>query len=298
VSVPHSWGQLLAATRRIGTRVAQLRSEGIQLAQWGPDPISNKVKITLEAYSPRIVNELVKQFGSQWISIRKSTEKWLFTSRFTDGPPFFGGDAIWFPGQNSSEACTSGFAYTTGSTRYMTTADHCVIDAGGGYGTDVYTNTATQVTMGTVAGEYLSSKHIDVATIKGNFYPIVYGNAEYTVIGALKAEVGDLVSADGKVSGEVQKVRVESVDQNIYVSDCGCTIYFATVATKSGATVCQVGDSGGPWFEHTNSAADIYAVGSQSGERQDENGKLDPSVCVYEQMPYILDITDGAILTG
>jgi hypothetical protein len=156
------------------------------------------------------------------------------------------------------------------------------------------------MTLGTINTEYLDSQHFDAASISGSFSPYVWGDngATYNVVGTEKPVVGDLVTADGRVSGEVRDVKVESVDQTIYVADCGCNIYFATVATKTGATVCQVGDSGGPWYVHNNTQSQIFAAGLQSAERQDENGDRDPSVCVYEQIGYWLNnVTGGTIMT-
>lgn len=197
-------------------------------------------------------------------------------------------------------ACTGGFAYLKDGNTFSSTASHCVKDAGADSGSAVYTNIGTTQTYGHVATQYLGSHSFDVASISGDFNPHVWGDngTTYSVVGTEKPLRGDLVTADGRLSGEVRGVKVENVDQDIYVSDCGCNIVYATVATKSGATVCQVGDSGGPWYVHNNTDTEIFAAGLQSAERQDEQGNPDPSVCVYEQIRYWLNnITGGTIMT-
>jgi hypothetical protein len=42
----------------------------------------------------------------------------------------------------------------------------------------------------------------------------------------------------------------------------------------------------------------VSAVGQQVAEREDPNGKLDPSVCAYQQINNILTLVNGTILTA
>jgi hypothetical protein len=67
-----------------------------------------------------------------------------------------------------------------------------------------------------------------------------------------------------------------------------------TLAQKTGSTVCQGGDSGGPWYQHTNSGYSVEAVGIQEGEII-VDGVPDPSYCAYEQINDMLSLVKGTI---
>lgn len=104
------------------------------------------------------------------------------------------------------------------------------------------------------------------------------------------------MTADGRVSGEVRSVKVENTGNTINVQ--GFPIIDLTVASKKGATVCQPGDSGGPWYVHIGETDEVRAAGQQVAEREDPNGMLDPSVCAYQQINNILTLVNGTILTA
>jgi hypothetical protein len=299
VPVQHSWAQLNNLTSRIFADFPRLTASGIKLAQWGPDPVSNRVSITLQAYSSSIERELVSMYGSDWISVNHATESWAFTlTRNTDIAPFYAGDIEWFAGQTAREACTSNFSYRNNKTGavYSFASGHCLKDSGDHLGAKVYTNTKSRKTLGTVAAQYYPRTHMDFSSVRGNFAGVVYGNGTktYDVISIAMPPRGYKVTADGRVSGQVNGVTVESINQDITVS--GVPLINMTVASKSGATVCQPGDSGGPWFiQYGKSQA--YAIGLQVGERINEDGVRDPSVCVYEQIGNMLSVANGSIQT-
>jgi hypothetical protein len=313
VTVNHSWAQLAAMTDRITAEMKSLQAQGVELAQWGPDPQSNKVQITLESYSDHAAQTLTNSFGAQWISVSHSAERWVFTdprpakplvdgeTRFTDTAPFYGGDIQWYGSQSSSVACTSGFSFVgkNSGNNFGLASGHCVSDAGGKSGTVVHTNTSSTKTVGKISTQYFPSTKIDIASVNtGGFAPLVYGNgtATYGVVGQDFPTQGDQLTADGRVSGEVRGVTVENTDNTINVS--GFPIKDLTVASKPGATVCQGGDSGGPWYVHLGATDGVDAAGTQVGEREDPDGQLDPSVCVYEQIGAILSLVNGTLLTS
>ena len=181
--------------------------------------------------------------------------------------------------------------------RFGLASGHCVSNAGGAARTVVYTNTQSRQTVGRISTQYFPRSKMDVASVNtGGFSADVYGNGTttYHVVGATFPGPGDLVTADGRVSGEVRFVTVENTDNTINVQ--GFPIIDLTVASKSGATVCQPGDSGGPWYVHTDNTDEIRAAGQQVAEREDPDGKLDPSVCAYQQINNILSLVNGTIL--
>ena len=152
--------------------------------------------------------------------------------------------------------------------------------------------------MGRISTQYFPGSKIDVASVNtGGFSGKVYANGTttYSVVGATFPGPGVKVTADGRVSGEVRFVTVENTDNTINVQ--GFPIIDLTVASKSGATVCQPGDSGGPWYVHVGNTGGVSAAGQQVAEREDPNGQLDPSVCAYQQINDILTLVNGTILT-
>ena len=314
VTVRHSYAQLISVRNSITADMKSLQAQGVKLARWGPDPRSNKVQITLETYSKHAVRTLMRTYGTQWIIVRHATERWVFSdasnamapeldgeTRFTDTAPFFSGDIQWYGSQSSSDACTSSFAFTGNASgnRFGLASGHCVANAGGASGTVVHTNTSSTKTVGKISTQYFPSTKYDIASVNtGGFSGSVYGNGT-TTYGILAKEFpgqGDLVTADGRVSGEVRDVTVENTDNTINVQ--GFPIVNLTVASKSGATVCQGGDSGGPWYVHDGDTDGVWAAGQQVGEREDPDGALDPSVCIYEQIGNILSKVNGSLLTG
>jgi hypothetical protein len=307
--VAHSWAQLLGKSTYIVSRDKELRAQGIKLARVTPEAASNKLQLALEVYRPAFARKLLAMFGARWISVSSRPETWASTSdRWYDSSPFFGGDAVWFGGQTSSSACTAGFTLSFpnssgGTDYYSMTAGHCATAAGAGVGKGVYTNLNHSYKYGTVAVNYFTSDHDDVVAIGPGSYADsgeVWGDngVFYTVKGTTKPLAGQAATADGAVSHEVTGVTIENVDNDIYEADFSTWIYFVTIASKSGATVCQDGDSGGPWYVHIGSTGGVNAAGTQAVQRIDPDGKPDPSVCGYQQIGWTLGKTGGKITTG
>ena len=313
VIVRHSYAQLMSTVQRLSAGYRSLRAQGIKMAQWGPDPVSNKVQIFLQTYSKHAVRTLLHRYGAQWIVVRHATEHWVFSdagsaavpqasseTRFTDSAPYFAGDIQWYGTQSSSLACTSGFAFTgknTGNVFGMA-AGHCVKDAGAGPSSFARTNTSSPRVMGQIQTQYFPSSKNDLASVSGGpFSPHVYGDGTttYNILAKVFPGPKDLVTADGQKTGEVRGVTVENIDQIITVE--GNQLNNLTVASKANTTVCQVGDSGGPWFVHDGNTNGVWAAGQQIAERIDQNGVRDPTVCVYGQIGNLLSLVNGNLLT-
>ncbi len=100
IFVQHSYEALLRLTNSIASNVSQLRSEGILLGQWGPNPGDNRVVIHLQHYSSAAAARLIAIFGAQWVMVSTQPAALVPTSldRFHDNAPFFGGDGIWRTG--------------------------------------------------------------------------------------------------------------------------------------------------------------------------------------------------------
>jgi hypothetical protein len=160
------------------------------------------------------------------------------------------------------------------------------------------TNTHRTQTVGRISSQFFPRSKMDVASVnRGPFFGSVWGNGttNYGVVGTTFPGRGFRLTADGRVSGEVRLVTVENTNNTINIQ--GFPIIDLTVASKRGATVCQPGDSGGPWYVHIGSTGLVDAAGQQVAEREDPNGQLDPSVCAYQQINNILRLVRGKILT-
>jgi hypothetical protein len=83
---------------------------GYEMAEWGPDPASNKVVIKLgSGYSSQAVSDLQAKYGGPsmvsvvpYVGPLPSPSK----GRFYDSPPFGDGDQIWF-GNNFRPAASA-----------------------------------------------------------------------------------------------------------------------------------------------------------------------------------------------
>jgi hypothetical protein len=312
VTVRHSYAQLMSVSASLTSAFKPLRAQGIRLAQWGPDPRSNKVQITLENYSKHAVRVLMRRYGAGMITVRHTSERWSFgnpgravtpqATRFTDTLPFYAGDVQWYGTQPSSNACTSGFAFSGKNTGtiYGLASGHCVKDAGAGPSSFVHTNTSSTQMVGQIQTQYFPSTQYDIASVSGGpFSPHVYGNGSttYNVLAKVFPEKGDEVTISGRKTGEVRGVTVENTDNNISVY--GHPVTAVTLATKPGTVVCQEGDSGGPWFVHDGNTNGVWAAGIQNAFRVDLDTDLnDYSVCAYQQIGNVLAKVGGNLLTN
>jgi len=275
------WGS--AANKRITNQIfadqKDLAARGIELTQWGPDPVSGKVKVYLTHYSNAARRALTARYGQDIEVPRHSMPLPSAQDRTNDTAPFAGGDVITVGG---SSECTSGptvVGNASGNT-FMLTAGHC-----GPVNSTVQTH---GLTMGHVTNVRLCNSCIDSETVSGNYAPVVYGgsglnnNPLYDEDGSLFAMpnqgAASLVTNDGAFSGEIRGITVEAVNQNVKFTD-GITRRFITVAEKGGATVCHGGDSGGPWFQHEGDTGNVKIVGTHVGGNTTQ--------CFYEQIDAI-----------
>jgi hypothetical protein len=275
------WGS--AASKRVTGQIfaarTSLAARGIELTRWGPDPATGKVKVYLTRYTSAARRALITRFGPDVIVARHSMPLPSRQGRTNDTSPFSGGDRIIVGG---TEACTSGptvIGNGSGST-FMLTAGHC-----GAVNATVKTH---GVTMGHVVNVRFCDGCIDSEFVSGNYSPTAFGGPP-TGSQPLWQEDGSLfpqpnkgaasqVTMDGASTGEVRGATVVAVNQNVTFSD-GITTRFVTAATKGGSAFCQLGDSGGPWFQHEGNTAAVKIVGTHLG--------ADANTCYYVQIDAI-----------
>jgi hypothetical protein len=127
----NGWGsaQNEAVTARIASDQQYLAGHGVQLAQWGPDSITNRVMVHLVRYSAATAAVVRARYGCAVIVAPGAQPLAQVTSRVNDRAPFSGGDFIVTPVAPGVVAqCTGGpivrLSKTAGIFR-MLTAGHC-----------------------------------------------------------------------------------------------------------------------------------------------------------------------------
>jgi hypothetical protein len=185
--------------------------------------------------------------------------------RTGDTSPFWGGDTIFNPGQDTE--CTSGFGVIGNASghEFALTAGHCL---SGSY----YTTESGSIFMGNSSSLYWfnNATKDDFQTIGASTQGYVWGNggASYNVIGQIIPAVGADITFDGSVTGEVRGVPVKSVGScQFFSSPAGLEEVCHMVEGASGGTICQNGDSGGPMYQHTTGSeyAPVNAVATIVG---------------------------------
>lgn len=184
--------------------------------------------------------------------------------RAGDTPPFWGGDTIYLPAQDT--LCTSGFGVIGNASghEFALTAAHCLAGSW-------YTTASGSIFMGNTSSQYwFNSTHDDFQTIGASTQGYVWGNGgtAYNVIGQVVPAVGADITFDGSVTGEVRGVPVKSVGScQSFATDFGIEEVCHLVEGKSGGTICQPGDSGGPIYQHTTGSeyAPVNAVATIVG---------------------------------
>lgn len=266
-----------------------LASQGVKLTDWGPDESSNRVTISMASYSDAGAELLYSKYGRDKILVNPKSlppTNTKASTRFNDSIPWYGGDRI----VHSPGFCTAAFN-TRGQasgTIYALTAGHC-----GATGT-VWKN-ANGAIFGTTGGSINAEGDIDAAGIAvTNGLPRVFvgtlaSTATAPVVGYYTSttHVGELMTVNGSVTGEVRQVTLVDADRCHQFTDVR-NCHLSNVA-KPGTTIVQHGDSGGPTYQY-DSAGDIHALGTYVGFG--DNGTM-----WYQDIYYELSRFNLGILT-
>jgi hypothetical protein len=279
-TVTHSFSELGDLTQRIAGDAPLLAAQGIQLVEWGPDITSNRVSISLANPSAAAAARLLQRYNDAWVDVSGDpATRPSRLDRFSDTPPFWGGDRIFRP-KSPSVLCTSGpavHAVTSAATVYILTAGHCAPSTG----TTWYTNNTSKYTLGSVSSVQFSNNGLDVEMIKANAGPDIWRNGSnfYHVVGETAPAVGSSVCTDGSSSGEVCGVAVQKLNYCVTFSD-GKTTCHLDRGYRAALNVCQGGDSGGPVYGSI-SGSNAYVAGTIVG------GTNSNQTCYWEMMSYI-----------
>lgn len=320
IAVNRSYSQLMAISDKLLRAYSHLQAEGINLTQFGPDPSSGTVAVTLREPTASGMSALASAQGAPVASSNYRNEasallqreagtgitlqsqyaagSWVAAARDSDTPAYYDGDQIYHVG--AGVTCTSGFNMVgSAGNDYMITAGHC------GSGT-WKTHAAT---VGNTTHNYLTAT-------SGNDFQTTYlgpsGGLGVTwtnganlapVSGALFPAVGTAITFNGSVTGEVRGNTVFSTN----FTECdiwnsiGRYFYCATNQVlaenpNESAIVCQGGDSGGPVYQHTT-GSDVKAVGDITAYYS-PSGQAYGSECIATQIDHVAYITNTALVTS
>jgi hypothetical protein len=308
VDVRHSFTQLYALTLKMAAQRRTWLNRGINLQMWGPDPATNKVAVTLAAYSHAAARSLGDSYGTSWMSVSTTPEDLNLQAvgnapafstnqgRFQDSSPFYGGDFIENAADNAG--CTDGFVMVGGThpaNHWLMTVGHCGSRTW-------YTNLTSFYVLGETSTNYFNGygghTDDDVQTIglasPWKAYGDVWGDG-YTVYypyTTLTPGVGQGITFDGAITGEVHDIGVTTAGP-VCIPISKATVCGVGEAGKTtGAKICQDGDSGGPVFERTSTANKVQAVGLITASNAAEN------VCIYTLLNAVTGLTDTRLDTN
>jgi hypothetical protein len=296
VPAANSWSELDALTQQIAADATNWQARGINLAEFGPDPASNRVLIQLTQYTPLAAQQLTDNYGSSLIAISTTSDQATLlpaTDRYTDISPYYAGDAVWGSGQPIPN-CTDNFAVSDSSGHfYQLIAGHCTDFVGQYY----YTNIPNPAQLGTVAQIHLrDSTQYDAALIGGvNSVGRVWttGTTSISVAASAKSPaVGDKVTVNGQRSGEVRDTTVQAVDKCIQVNYPPVTwVCHMDKTIKSGFVITQPGDSGGPVYQYVSGKNYVLPDGLIVATESNDN-----SVCYFHFLSGLLNLFSVTLL--
>ena len=324
VAVDRSYSQLMAITDKLFRAYSHLLAEGIYLSQFGPDPASGTVTVTM--YEPTASNmstlasaqgaavtssnyrdeasAVLEQQAGAGITLQSQYAAYSFVpvGRNNDTPPYYDGDQIYNLG--AGLMCTSGFNMVgSAGNDYMITAGHCGS-----------ANWKTQaVTIGPTTHNYLTATSgNDFQTIGIGPLGVESGGLGYTwtngsntapVSGALIPAKGVPITFNGAKTGEIRGNTVEATT-SIQCTKTGepetgnqpfCVTNQTLAYNPNGLIPCMKSDSGGPVYSHTP-GTDVEAIGIITFGSVDQNNNPGP-YCSATQIDHIAFITNTALIT-
>jgi hypothetical protein len=260
-TVAHSEVQLDSIRDRIKADVDYWAARGIQLSMWGPDLVTDKVRVVLAHYTPSDARAIIARYGAAWVTVstQSLTIKPSCCSRTDDAEPWFAGDEIEHNFDGETAVCTTGYTLTDGSHTFVTTAAHCLesnysnnfYQAGGVFGTWYeYSNDVDTVIIGPTSAS--GAEWADPVT----------PTRDITAV-ASTDPIGGVICTDGLTDREVCDVDIKATGQDITYSINGSnttvsnTVYACQANDKA---AFSPGDSGGP-AETTIGSTETHARG-------------------------------------
>jgi hypothetical protein len=211
-------------------------AQGVALSSWGPDVVTNTIKIDLAHYTPDAAELLTAAYGDL-VTVSGDDQVAEASSRTADGAPWYGGSKITGP----SGSCSTWFPATRNSDgkAVMLTAGHC--------GTGTWKNNGN--TMGTVSfskwDNYTDSEVIPVSSNAGYIFSDPTSTTRTVTGVSTNNPVGGLVCTEGYTDREVCSVKIYAISQTVTYD--GQLVYGLVKGVQTaGKNAFSAGDSGGP----------------------------------------------------
>lgn len=313
--VRRSYKQLRTLTQRVSDERESLKSDGIRVVLWGPDPTSNTVKVQIADYTEARAMSIRDRLGEDVTVVPAKFTETLYTmdNRHYDDAFYFSGDYLW-PGRTVN-SCTAGFNVwgPDFSKRAGMTPAHC-----GGY--TVFTNPDFFHSMGTVTDKYYDTSggwdlelfRCDSCSSTGRVWydskAIGRNEGHSHLVGApctwcdkdpRELSVKQRVSIDGANTGQVPNNDILEVGTCADLRDeetgrvqetCDLNITNNPDANNKDYEACDVGDSGGPVYQRKSGSARVHPAGMLVG------GNREGWYCAYHSIIRIQRLTGVTVI--
>ena len=269
IGTQRSYAQLDKIQQRLATAAAELRGEGIYLADSYPDPSTGTVtmdiskpdnasitklasfrghSVTSASYSANVSSVLKGMFGSGATVGQETTSHVVPVNRNDDSAPFFDGDQI----HRGGVYCTGGFNILNDhGSPFMLTAGHC--------GSGLFANASGNI--GTTSVNWWPNTGYDLQAIPASVAGSVWLNNTATAVvnGPVVPALNTSITFDGYNTGR-RTGTVTQVDVTNYNLHDGSITYADAHQVEGAGNLCYPGDSGGPVFTPSGGTS-VHAVG-------------------------------------
>lgn len=303
-----SYQQLETITQRVSHDWESLKSDGIRVTMWGPDPASNTVEVEIADHTAARA-ELVEDRLGDGVTVvpaRHTETLYALGNRHYDTPFFYSGNYLW-PGR-STNTCTAGFIVWSPrlDKRAGMTAGHCG-------GDEVITNRDVRYTMGRVTDKYYDTAggwdlelfSCDSCSSSGRVWydskAIGRADGHTHLVGSICTwcdkdglAVKERVAIDGANTGQVPNNDVVDLNKCFSILNeatgrwqqtCHLNRTINPDAHNDGYKACAPGDSGGPVYQRRSGSARVHPAGMLVG------GNTEGWVCVYHSISRIQTLT-------
>jgi hypothetical protein len=264
--VPYAMDTLMAVRDRLADQADALSKRGVELVSWGPDVLTNTVRVVVTDDSAAVRSLLRDTFGPA-IRVARGRAPVKVASRLNDTVPWDGGV---FTTMDNAEDCTAGPPVYKPSTGviYLLSAGHCYLQDQATSGLTGYIYRTFQGSraipsgisplMGYAAAEQVQNGYdaaLIAAPASSHDWRTGLANATTTPTRQVSAQgsvVGASVCASGAFSGERCGAIVRYVNQD--TRSFGGFVQVNMVAAENpNVAIVGPGDSGGPVYQvHAN----------------------------------------------
>ncbi|MEO8480366.1 MAG: hypothetical protein ABI542_12130 [Gemmatimonadota bacterium] len=285
-TAPKSEAELIDLHSRVDALLDELKTAGADICGTGPDVVLGKIQVDIEAgqaAAEKVLGDLADSVHFVPCHTTGSPDHGaLTTGRYSDFPPWYGGDGIYMAGGGY---CTAGFPVTKNGIRYMLISGHCVEINGinvsaavngvnGTWPTGYYSGSSSTYMGHSSQTEF--STNLDSSLISGSYGSRIWiGSTSTTTAWEVDTStatevVGNPVCHGGAVSGQQCGYTINISPYTWHYESTTCGVkdsYLYNMAKAIGnSSGLQGGDSGAAVYHRKTSTTDAVVVhGTVSG---------------------------------